>query len=78
VTRRLWNTSCGALSAGAESQGHDDIVRLLTTNLNEEKAADKKCSTVAPRKGLREAASCRSSLPTPGSAGSQEGIQAVS
>jgi ferritin-like metal-binding protein YciE len=48
----------GTLIAWAESLGHDDIVRLLTTNLNEEKAADKKLSTVALRKGVnRKAAS---------------------
>jgi ferritin-like metal-binding protein YciE len=38
------------LIAWAEAVGHDDIVRLLNTNLNEEKAADKKLSTVALRK----------------------------
>ena len=37
----------GTLIAWAESLGRDDIVRLFTTNLNEEKAADKKLSTVA-------------------------------
>jgi ferritin-like metal-binding protein YciE len=48
----------GTLIAWAEALGHDDIVRFLTTNLNEEKAADKKLSTVALRKGVnREAAS---------------------
>jgi ferritin-like metal-binding protein YciE len=48
----------GTLIAWAESLGHDDIVRFLTTNLNEEKAADKKLSTVALRKGVnRKAAS---------------------
>jgi ferritin-like metal-binding protein YciE len=48
----------GTLIAWAESVGHDDVVRLLTTNLNEEKAADKKLSTVALRKGVnRKAAS---------------------
>jgi ferritin-like metal-binding protein YciE len=48
----------GTLIAWAESMGHDDIIRLLTTNLNEEKAADKKLSTVAVRKGVnRKAAS---------------------
>jgi ferritin-like metal-binding protein YciE len=47
----------GTLIAWAESLGHDDIIRL-TTNLNEEKAADKKLSTVALRKGVnRKAAS---------------------
>lgn len=48
----------GTLIAWAESVGHDDIVRLLNTNLNEEKAADRKLSTVALRKGVnRKAAS---------------------
>jgi ferritin-like metal-binding protein YciE len=48
----------GTLIAWAESLGRDDVIRLLTTNLNEEKAADKKLSTVAVRKGLnRKAAS---------------------
>jgi ferritin-like metal-binding protein YciE len=48
----------GTLIAWADELGHDDVVRLLTTNLNEEKAADKKLSTVALRKGVnRKAAS---------------------
>jgi len=48
----------GTLIAWAEALGHDDIIRLLNTNLNEEKAADKKLSTVAVRRGLnRKAAS---------------------
>src|ERR1700751_2409833 len=48
----------GTLIAWAESVGHDDIVRLLNTNLKEEKADDKKISTVALRKGVnRKAAS---------------------
>src|SRR5947208_14685224 len=48
----------GTLIAWAEAVGHDDIVRFLTTNLNEEKAADRKLSTVALRKGVnRKAAS---------------------
>jgi ferritin-like metal-binding protein YciE len=48
----------GTLIAWAESIGHDDIIRLLNTSLNEEKAADKKLSTVAVRKGVnRKAAS---------------------
>jgi ferritin-like metal-binding protein YciE len=46
------------LIAWADELGRDDIVRLLNTNLNEEKAADKKLSTVALRKGVnRKAAS---------------------
>jgi ferritin-like metal-binding protein YciE len=48
----------GTLIAWAEELGHDDVVRLLNTNLNEEKAADKKLSTIAERKGVnRKAAS---------------------
>jgi len=48
----------GTLIAWAEQLGYDDILRLLTTNLNEEKAADKKLSTIALRKGVnRRAAS---------------------
>jgi ferritin-like metal-binding protein YciE len=48
----------GTLIAWADELGHDDILRLLTTNLNEEKAADKKLSTIALRKGVnRKAAS---------------------
>jgi ferritin-like metal-binding protein YciE len=48
----------GTLIAWAESLGHDDIVRFLAANLNEEKAADKKLSTVALRNGInRKAAS---------------------
>jgi ferritin-like metal-binding protein YciE len=38
------------LIAWAEGLGHDDITPVLNTNLNEEKAADKKLSTVAVRK----------------------------
>ena len=48
----------GTLIAWGEALGHDDITRLLNTNLNEEKAADKKLSTVAVRRGVnRKAAS---------------------
>src|SRR4030081_1857441 len=48
----------GSLIAWAEELGHDDIVRFLTTNLNEEKAANTKLNSVALRKGVnRKAAS---------------------
>jgi ferritin-like metal-binding protein YciE len=48
----------GTLIAWAEELGHDDIVRFLTTNLNEEKAANTRLNTVALRKGVnRKAAS---------------------
>jgi ferritin-like metal-binding protein YciE len=51
-------TRYGTLIAWAEELGHDDIVRFLTTNLNEEKAANAKLNTVALRKGVnRRAAS---------------------
>jgi ferritin-like metal-binding protein YciE len=42
----------GTLIAWAEDLGHDDVVRFLTTNLNEEKAANTKLNTVALRKGV--------------------------
>ena len=47
----------GTLIAWAQQLGHDDVVRLLTTNLNEEKAANTKLSTVALRKGVNKKAS---------------------
>jgi ferritin-like metal-binding protein YciE len=48
----------GTLIAWAQELGHDDIVRFLNTNLNEEKAADAKLNSIALRKGVnRRAAS---------------------
>jgi len=47
----------GTLIAWAEQLGHDEIVRSLTTNLNEEKAANTKLNTVALRKGVNAKAS---------------------
>jgi len=48
----------GTVIAWAQELGHDDIVRFLTTNLNEEKAADSKLNSIALRKGVnRKAAS---------------------
>jgi ferritin-like metal-binding protein YciE len=47
----------GTLIAWAEQLGHDDIVRFLTTNLNEEKAANTKLNTIALRKGVNAKAS---------------------
>jgi ferritin-like metal-binding protein YciE len=41
----------GTLIAWAEELGHNEIVRL-TTNLNEEKAANTKLNTAAQRKGF--------------------------
>jgi ferritin-like metal-binding protein YciE len=42
----------GTLIAWAEALGHDEIVRFLTTNLNEEKAANTKLNAIALRKGV--------------------------
>jgi ferritin-like metal-binding protein YciE len=42
----------GTLIAWAEELGHEDVIRLLTTNLNEEKAANSKLNTLAVRKGV--------------------------
>ena len=50
-------TRYGTLIAWAEELGHDDIVRFLTTNLNEEKAANTKLNSVALRKGVNAKAS---------------------
>jgi len=47
----------GTLIAWAESAGHEEIVRLLTTNLNEEHGANTKLNTVAMRKGVNTKAS---------------------
>jgi ferritin-like metal-binding protein YciE len=47
----------GTLIAWAEELGHDEIVRFLTTNLNDEKAASMKLNTVALRKGVNAKAS---------------------
>jgi ferritin-like metal-binding protein YciE len=47
----------GTLIAWAEGLGHDEIVRFLTTNLNEEKAANTKLNAVALRKGVNAKAS---------------------
>lgn len=46
----------GTLIAWAEQLGHDETVRLLTTNLNEEKAANTKLNSVALRKGVNKRA----------------------
>ena len=46
----------GTLIAWAEELGHDDVVRFLTTNLNEEKAANTKLNTLALRKGVNKKA----------------------
>ena len=49
----------GTLIAWAEELGHDNVIRLLKANLKEEKAADKKLSTLAEAKLNRKAAGTR-------------------
>ena len=46
----------GTLIAWAEKLGHDDVVRFLTTNLNEETATNTKLNTLAMRKGVNRKA----------------------
>jgi ferritin-like metal-binding protein YciE len=46
----------GTLIAWAEQLGHDDVVRFLTTNLNEETATNTKLNTLAMRKGVNKKA----------------------
>jgi ferritin-like metal-binding protein YciE len=46
----------GTIIAWAEELGHHEIVRLLNTNLNEEKAANTKLNSVAVRKGVNKKA----------------------
>lgn len=43
-------TRYGTLIAWAEELGNEAVAKLLTTNLNEEKAADKKLTTIAEKK----------------------------
>ena len=43
-------TRYGTLVAWAEELGKDNVAKLLNTTLNEEKAADKKLSTIAEKK----------------------------
>jgi ferritin-like metal-binding protein YciE len=43
-------TRYGTLIAWAEELGKEDVVKLLTTTLKEEKAADKKLSGIAEKK----------------------------
>jgi ferritin-like metal-binding protein YciE len=43
-------TRYGTLIAWAEELGNDAVAKLLTTNLNEEKAADKKLTAIAESK----------------------------
>jgi ferritin-like metal-binding protein YciE len=46
----------GTVIAWAEELGHEEIVRFLNTNLNEEKAANTKLNSVALRKGVNKKA----------------------
>jgi ferritin-like metal-binding protein YciE len=46
----------GTLIAWAEKLGHEDVVRFLTTNLNEETATNRKLNTIATRKGVNSKA----------------------
>ena len=50
-------TRYGTLIAWAEESGNAAVARLLTTTLNEEKAADKKLTTIAERKVNEKASS---------------------
>jgi ferritin-like metal-binding protein YciE len=43
-------TRYGSLIAWSEELGRDALAKLLTTNLNEEKAADKKLTTIGEKK----------------------------
>jgi ferritin-like metal-binding protein YciE len=47
----------GTLIAWAQKLGHDEVVRFLITNLDEEKAANTKLNAVALRKGVNTKAS---------------------
>ena len=47
----------GTLIAWAQQLGHEEVLRFLTTNLKEEKAANTKLNTVALRKGVNSKAS---------------------
>ncbi|RWC97971.1 MAG: ferritin-like domain-containing protein [Mesorhizobium sp.] len=50
-------TRYGTLIAWAQQSGNEAVVRLLTATLNEEKAADKKLTTIAERKVNEKASS---------------------
>ncbi len=52
-------TRYGTLVAWARLLGHADVARLLNTNLNEEKATDKKLNTIAKRKINKKALAAR-------------------
>jgi ferritin-like metal-binding protein YciE len=55
LNRRMCPTY-GTLIAWAQELGHEEVVRFLTTNLNEEQATDTKLNTLALRKGVNRRA----------------------
>lgn len=56
-------TRYGTLVAWARLLGHADVAKLLNTNLNEEKATDKKLNTIAKRKINKKALTRRKTRP---------------
>lgn len=56
-------TRYGTLVAWARLLGHRDVAKLLNSNLNEEKATDKKLSTIAKRKINKKALARRKQRP---------------
>jgi ferritin-like metal-binding protein YciE len=58
----------GTLIAWAEELGHDNVTRLLNANLREEKAADRKLSTIAEGKVNRRASGHRTAATRSGGA----------
>ncbi len=56
-------TRYGTLVAWARLLGHPDVAKLLNTNLNEEKATDKKLNTIAKRKINKKALTRRKARP---------------
>jgi hypothetical protein len=56
-TLRPWSTTrylATARSSGDEDLGHGDLIRLLATNLNEERVANSNLNNVALRKGVNK------------------------
>jgi ferritin-like metal-binding protein YciE len=58
-------TRYGTLVAWAKLLGRNDVAKLLTMNLNEEKATDKKLGGIAKRKINRKAAASKLPKPDP-------------
>jgi ferritin-like metal-binding protein YciE len=59
-------TRYGTLAAWAKLLGKSDVARLLTSNLNEEKATDKKLNGIAKRKINKKALARGKKKPRPG------------